>query len=114
MKHRGQPTRSMAFASGAFPRSTLSSASMEFTHVPSSFAIFDVYDTEDVDDDDLAPSGDGGMLVFCVNSKHELFLLLIMLNLFQAKLKWLSNEVIIYKNRSPMAMGIMRLDKPKY
>jgi len=52
MKHRGQPTRSMAFVSGTFSPCTFSS---------SSSAIFDEYDTEEDDDDD-EDSGDVGLL----------------------------------------------------
>ena len=83
MKHRGQPTRSMAFASGAFPPSTFSSSSSE---------IFGEYDTEEDDDeqdnsghspdDDEENSGDAGLLgTFKFNP--GLFLLHIFLNLFQ-------------------------------
>jgi len=71
MKHRGQPTRSMAFVSGAFPPCTFSS---------SSTAIFDEYDTEE-DDDDEENSGDVGLLC-CLNSDPSFFVLHMMFNLF--------------------------------
>jgi len=85
MKHRGQPTRSMAFVSGAFAPCSFSSSSR---------AIFDEYDTEEEDDeeeqenaghspdDDEENTGDVGLLG-TFNSDAGLFLLHMFLNLFQ-------------------------------
>jgi len=87
----------MAFVSGAaFARCTFSSsASGKYTHIPS-FGIFDVYDAEEADGDDdensgHSPddvdddnSGDVGLLGG-LNSEPGLFLLHMMLKLFQPK-----------------------------